>query len=223
MLSLLSQFSNSWISGILISLGLTFFAIIIGGFLAVVLTAIKSYKLPILSQFVDLYLFVVRGTPFLIQLFIIYYGPLQFPSISNSIVAFLFQSAFACALIALAINTSSYTTTLFLGAINNLPKGEVQAAEALGLTKGNIFFSILLPRMFYRVLPAYSNEILMVLKCSALVSSISVLDIMGVTRQVMSFSYEIIPSLAIAGSIYIFISLLIGVSFKYLASKNSYH
>ncbi|TNF69528.1 MAG: ABC transporter permease subunit [Gammaproteobacteria bacterium] len=223
MLSLLSEFSPNWLSGILTTLSLTFAAVIIGAFLAIILTAIKTSKLPIITQLVDLYLFIIRGTPFLVQLFIIYYGPLQFPIITDSPFADIFKSAFVCALIALAINTSSYTTALFIGAINNLPKGEIQAAEALGLKDINIFFSILLPRMFYRILPAYSNEVLMVLKCSALVSSISVLDLMGVTRQVMSFSYEIIPSLIIAGVIYMLIALLINIVFKYWVSKRVYN
>ncbi|MCF6808128.1 ABC transporter permease subunit [Thiotrichales bacterium 19S9-12] len=214
MFSLFSDYSSLWFDGIFNTVLLTFGGILFGGLLAVIFTVVKLYKLPVINQLINAYLFVIRGTPFLVQLFIIYYGPLQFEVFKSSIFSVLLESPLTCALIALSINTSAYTTALFYGAILNLPKGEVSSAEALGLKKITIILKIILPRMFYRVAPAYSNEILMVLKCSALVSSISVLDIMGTARQVMSFSYEVIPSLIIAGIIYVVISVLIHVLFK---------
>lgn len=222
MLELLKEYQSSWISGIEITLLLTVGGVIFGGLLALFLTILKVLKVPVISKLIDLYLFIIRGTPFLVQLYIIYYGPLQFASISHSMIGPLLQSAYFCAFLTLSLNTSAYTTALFYGAIENLPQGEIIAAEALGMRKLSILIKIILPRMFKRILPAYSNEVLMVLKCTALVSSISIMEIMGTTRQVMSDSYEVIPSLLIAGVIYVIISFLIGISFKWFISRNKY-
>lgn len=208
MLTLLTQNSYLWLSGIETTLLLTLGGIVLGGLLSLILTGIKIFKIPVLFTITNLYLFIIRGTPFLVQLYIIYYGQSQL------------NSGYFCALIALAINTSAYTTVLFCGAIENLPKDEMIAANALGMRKTSILFYIIFPRMFKRILPAYLNEILMILKCTALVSSVSILDLMGVTRQVMSSSYKVIPSLIIAGVFYVVMALMI--EFLFSVSKRYY-
>ena len=194
----------------LLTLGSAFFGII----LAIVLTVIKLAKMKVLNSMVDFYLFIVRGTPFLLQLFIIYYGTMQFDFIAHSILAVLFKSAMNCALLALTINTSAYTTVLFVGAIENLPQKEMMAAKSLDISKGNIYKKIILPQIFMKTLPIYGNELIMLMKCSAIVSSITIIDMMGATQQVMAMTYENFPCLIIAAFIYLLSTAIIILPLK---------
>jgi len=214
MYHLINEYAINFISGMGITLLLVITSVVLGLLLAIIFTAIKLFKVPVMTQFIELFLFIIRGTPFLVQLFIIYYGPLQFPWLSHSILAPLFKSVMGCAILALTLNTAGYTTALFYGAAKNLPAGDTLSAKALGLTQSACFFNIILPRLFIRILPAYINEIIMVIKCSTLTSTIAILDLMGVTKQVIANTYQIFPSLIIAGCLYFLLTLLISVSIK---------
>lgn len=167
--------------------------------------------------------FIIRGTPFLVQLFIIYYGPLQFNVLVDSPLAPLFKSAFFCALFALTLNTTAYTTNLFYGAIKNLPKADLEAAAVLALSRWQIFITIIIPRFFVRILPAYTNEVIMILKCTSLVSTISILDLMGVIKQTMATTYQTLNCLAIAGIIYLLITFIISTIGKTLYQRYRCH
>jgi His/Glu/Gln/Arg/opine family amino acid ABC transporter permease subunit len=195
---------------IILTLGSAFFGII----LAVILTAIKMSKSKLFNSMVHFYLFIVRGTPFLLQLFIIYYGIMQFDFIAHTFLATFFKSAMNCALLALTINTSAYTTGLFMGAIENFPKLEMMAAKSLGMSKMNIYKKIILPQIFMKTLPIYGNELIMLMKCSAIVSSITIMDVMGATQQVMAMTYENLPCLIIAALLYLLMTAIIILPLK---------
>ena len=214
MLNLLLDYHQNILQGIGITVLLLVVTVSFGLILSIIFAAIKYFRLPILAPFINLFIFIIRGTPFLVQLFIIYYGPLQFNSFINSPFAPLFKSAFFCALLALILNTTAYTTCLFYGAINNLPKADIRSGEVLALNKTQIFIYIILPRFFVRILPAYTNEVIMILKCTSLVSTISILDLMGVIKQTMAVTYQTINCLAIAGIIYLLITMVISFIFK---------
>lgn len=214
MLTILTNHFQFILSGIGTTVLLLAITIVVGLLLSMTFASIKFYKLPVLTQLVNAIVFVVRGTPFLVQLFIIYYGPLQFNWLSHSWLGIPFKSATFCALLALILNTTAYTSSLFYGAMNNLPKGEIIAAESMGLNRWQTLLNIVIPRFFTRIFPVYINEVIMVLKCTALVSTITILDVMGVLKQLMVQTYQTIPCLLIAGVIYVILTVLLTTGLK---------
>ena len=216
MLTIFASHFHFILSGIGTTLFLLAITIVAGLLLSLTFASIKYYKTPIPVQLVNAIIFVVRGTPFLVQLFIIYYGPLQFSWLSHSWLGIPFKSATFCALLALILNTTAYTSSLFYGAMKNLPKGEIIAAEAMGLNRLQTLRHIIIPRFFTRIFPVYINEVIMVLKCTALVSTITILDVMGVLQQLMVQTYQTIPCLLIAGAIYVILTIALTVGLKFV-------
>ena len=216
-----SIFHGIWVTFYLLAV-----ALVSGLLLSLLFSAIKYYRVCFLYRLVSSFIIFITGTPFLVQLFLIYYGPFQFHWFGQSVFAVPFKSACFCALLALVFNTTAYTTNLFYGALKNIPLIEVYAGESLGLSKGVVYLFILLPRMFTRSFLVYKSEVLMLLKCTALVSTVTVLDLMGVIQQIMNETYQTIPLLIIAGVIYVFISMLLSLCLgligkKYLNHKTS--
>lgn len=168
----------------------------------------------ILKFIIRMFIFFIRGTPLLVQLFLIYYGVAQFEWFRHSIFWFAFRSPMFCAIIALAINTACYTTVLLLGAIHSIPKNEITAAEAIGMSKWLIVRRIMLPRAFRIMLPAYSNEVIMILKSTSLASTITLMDIMGVTQQLISQTYDTGTFYAIGGILYLILNAIIIMLFR---------
>ena len=216
MISIITDNFSSILGGIGTTLFLLFISLCFGLVLSVLFAACKYYRIAVISQFVSVFLFIIRGTPFLVQLFLIYFGPFQFKWFAHSWLGIPFKSATFCALLALVFNTTAYTTSLFYGAMRNLPNEEIAAGSALGLSTWQNYFYILLPRYFLRVLPAYKNETIMLLKCTSLVSTITILDVMGIMRQIMTQTYQTIPCLLIAGAIYLILTLLLNQAMKLL-------
>ena len=214
MLSIFQEHYADILSGVGRTVFLLLVTMLIGVVLSLIFSAIKYYKIPVLRQLVDGIIFFIRGTPFLVQLFIIYYGPLQFSWLEHSVLGIAFKSATFCALLALILNTTAYTSSLFYGAMKNLPKEELVAAEALGMSAWQSLVSIIIPRFFIRIFPIYLNEVIMVLKCTALVSTITILDTMGMLQQIMTQTYQTIPCLLIAGVIYVLLTVSLTGTFK---------
>jgi His/Glu/Gln/Arg/opine family amino acid ABC transporter permease subunit len=219
MLTLLFNNISLYMSGIGMTLSLTLLSALIGLVVALILSYVNVKKTPLLYQIIQLYLFVIRGTPFLLQLFIIYYGLISFNFIAHSIFADLFKSAYACALMALTINTSAYTTVFLSHAIKNINTKEILAAKNLGFTKIDILKSIILPKVMMETLPVYSNELIMLIKCTAITSSITIIDVMGATQQIIGMTYQTIPCLIIAGTIYLLLNVVIVLPSKVLYKK----
>ena len=126
------------------------------------------------------YTFFFRGTPLLVQLFLFYYGLAQFEAVRESIFWPYLREAYWCALLVFALNTGAYTTEILRGAIQAVPRGEVEAAQAIGMSRALMLRRITLPIAYRIALPAYSNEIILMLKGSALASTITLLDLTGI-------------------------------------------
>ncbi|MBY0380149.1 MAG: ABC transporter permease subunit [Burkholderiales bacterium] len=209
------------ISGISMTLGLMFFALVMGLLLALILTIISYSRIRIISMIIYLYTFIIRGSPLLVQIFIIYYGSGQFDFIENSFLWDILKHPFWCAVIALSINSSAYCVVLFRGTINSIPKGEFEACKALGMSRIQMITRVIAGRFIRRVLPAYSNEVVIVLKSTSLASTITIMDLMGVTHEFISDTYATIPYLLIAGICYLLINMIIIRLFRVL--ENSMH
>jgi arginine/ornithine transport system permease protein len=130
--------------------------------------------------------YVIRGTPALVQLFLIYYGLAQFEAVRESFLWPWLSNAWFCAVLAFAINTCAYTTEMIAGAIRATPHGEVEAARSLGMSWPMLMRRIVLPSALRRALPAYSNEVIMMLHATSLASIVTLLDLTGAAREVNS-------------------------------------
>jgi len=201
-------------NGVLTTVLLMILALAIGFILSIFLTLCTYLHIKPLTWLINLYTFFIRGTPLLIQIFLIYYGSSQFIALRMSFWWVLFKHPFGCAVMALAINTSAYSVELFRGAINAIPKGETEACKTLGMSKLQMFSKVILPRAFRMALPAYSNEVIIIMKSTTLASTITLMDLMGVTNKLIAQTYETIPLLCVAGVVYLILNLIIIKSFK---------
>ena len=207
--------------GLLITLVLMLSSLIIGLFLAIVMTMANRSDIYILRKITNIFIFFIRGTPLLIQIFLIYYGIGQFEWIRNSAAWFILREPMACAIIALSFNSACYTAVLLEGAINSVPSNEIAACEAIGMSKWLAFRRIIFPRAFRIALPAYSNEVIMILKGTSLASTITLLDLMGVTQQLIAQTYQTVEFYLVAGVMYLLINSIISYIFTKLFIKKS--
>lgn len=146
------------LKGLHTSLTLTVAALIVALVLSLLLTVILTLKTPILTPLVKIYVTLFTGTPLLVQIFLIYYGPGQFPAIRDYPWLWnLLSQPWLCAMIALALNSAAYTTQLFYGAVRAIPAGQWQSCEALGMSRRQTL-RILLPFAFKRALSSYSTK-----------------------------------------------------------------
>ncbi|WP_045463568.1 ABC transporter permease [Vibrio hyugaensis] len=156
------------------------------------------------------FIYFFRGTPLLVQLYLIYYGMDQFFPVKGT----LWEHAWFCALVAFVLNTSAYTAEIIRGAINGLPKGEVEAAKAYGMSKFMTYRRIILPSALRRALPAYSNEVIFMLHGSAVAGIITIMDLTGAARLVNSRYYAPFESFLTAGLFYMGLTFIILWCFK---------
>jgi arginine transport system permease protein len=196
-------------SGLLTTLELMLFSLIFGLTLAIALTFVSQSKYLLLRWPVDIFIFFIRGTPLLVQIFLLYFGLAQFHVLRHGIFWPIISQPFACAVAAFSLNTCAYTIVLLRGAIQSVPRGEVLACQALGMTSFMMLRRVIFPRAFRLVLPAYSNEVIMILKGTTLASTITVMDLMGVTNQLIAQTYQTIPLLLLAGAIYLVVNLIV--------------
>jgi His/Glu/Gln/Arg/opine family amino acid ABC transporter permease subunit len=209
------------LSGCLITLILMFCSVSFGFVLALFFTKCSLSRFSLLRKGVDFIVFFVRGTPLLVQIFLIYYGPAQFTFAEGSPLWFMLRSPMTCAIIAFSLNSACYTTVLMQGVIQSVPKNEILAAYALGMSKWLIMRRVIFPHAFRLFLPLYSNEIMIVLKGTSLASTITLLDLMGVTQKLIGETYETMPFYLLAGVIYLMINLVIMSLFKWLRLRSN--
>ena len=202
---MLQDYFNVIAQGIPTSLLLTFVALTVAFFLALLLTFLLSMENAFIKGAINLFLTLFTGTPLLVQFFLIYAGPGQFQWIVDSPLWALLSNAWFCAMLALALNSTAYTTLLFHGAVKAIPKGQWETCAALGLSRLQTL-KILVPYALKRALPSYSNEIILVFKGTSLASTITIMDIMGYARQLYGTEYDALSIYGMAGVIYLMIT-----------------
>lgn len=196
------------LEGTLLSLELVFISLLIGGVISIPLALMRVSQSPLLRSLPLAYTFFFRGTPLLVQLFLFYYGLAQFEAVRESIFWPFLREAYWCALTVFALNTGAYTTEILRGAIQAVPEGEIEAAEAIGMSRPLMFRRITLPLAYRIALPAYSNEIILMLKGSALASTITLLDLTGMARTIIARTYMPVEVFFAAGCIYLLLTFL---------------
>jgi len=186
----LITYSDRFAAGTWTTIELLVLASIMGLLLAVPLALARVSPNPLLSMPAYGYIYAFRGTPLLVQLFLIYFGLGQFEAVREGPLWPVLSSAWWCGLIGLTLNTTAYVAEILRGGILAVPHGEIEAAQAMGMSKALAYRRIILPKAFRIAWPAYGNEVILLLKGSALVSTITVFDLMGVTRTVFSRTYS---------------------------------
>lgn len=207
-----------YFNGTLVTLKLLLASLALGLITAVPLAVLRASSNPWLSRPVWLFTYVFRGTPLLVQLFLIYYGLAQFSWMRESALWPMFASAWFCAMLAFAVNTCAYTTEIIAGALSATSHGEVEAATAMGMSPATLYRRILLPSALRRSLPAYSNEVIMMLHGTSLASIVTLLDITGAARDVNSRFYLPFEAFITAAGFYLVLTFIL-VSFFHLAEK----
>ncbi|MCQ9617635.1 ABC transporter permease subunit [Paenalcaligenes niemegkensis] len=161
----------------------------------------------LISSFAFGYSTVFRGTPLLVQLFILYYGIGTLDFIRHSpTLWWLFNDGAKCAILAIALNSGAYISEVFRGGFQSVPVGQVEAAKAIGMSPWKRFHRITFPLAIRQALPAYSNEIVLVIKGTSLASTIAVMELTGYAKRLMNQNYAIIETFVIAGLLYLLIN-----------------
>lgn len=181
----------------------------VGLIFAIPLAVLRTSKNILISGPINAYTYFFRGTPLLVQMFLIYYGMGQFEFVKTSFLWTFFREAYFCALFAFTLNTCAYTIEIIRGAIENTPHGEVEAAKAAGMSSYLRFTRIILPSSFRRALPTYGNEIIFMLHGSSLASVITIIDITGAARIINSRYYSPYEAYLTAGAFYLTITFIL--------------
>ncbi|PLR41294.1 arginine transporter permease subunit ArtM [Chimaeribacter californicus] len=196
------------LKGLHTSLTLTVASLIAALVLSLLFTLVLSLKTAVLSPLVRVYITLFTGTPLLVQIFLIYYGPGQFPSIQHYPWLWnLLSQPWLCAVLALSLNSAAYTTQLFYGAVRAIPAGQWQSCEALGMSKMQSL-RILLPFAFKRALSSYSNEVVLVFKSTSLAYTITLMEVMGHSQLLYGRTYDVMVFGA-AGIVYLCVNGLL--------------
>ncbi len=191
--------------GLQVCLTLLVLSVATGFVLSLPLAVARVSARPWLSGPVWGFTYVVRGTPLLVQLFLVYYGLAQFESVRDSVAWPLLREAWFCAWLAFALNTTAYTTEIFAGALRATPAGEVEAARAYGLSGFRLYRRILLPSALRRALPQYGNELVSTLHATSIVSTVTLVDVTRVARDV--YANHLLPLEAFGMAAVIYFSL----------------
>lgn len=210
----LLRLAGKLIDGLWITLLLLIASMLIGNALAVPVALLRVSRQPWLKWPAYLYILVMRGTPLIVQMYLIYYGLAQFPEIRKSFLWPILRDPVNCAIISLSLNTAAYSGELLRGAIQAVPLGVKEAAAALGLSRRHAFWLVTLPTAIRTVLPSLANETVLLLKASAIVFTITVHDIMGAANAVRSQTFRVYEPLIMAGILYLILTFLIARSFR---------
>jgi polar amino acid transport system permease protein len=182
-------------AGLIVTFKIVIISMIIGALIAYPMAMMRMSKNRIVSGFAFAYIYFFRGTPLLAQVFLVYYGIGAFlgdyrPFLEDNNLWWFFREAFYYVLLAFALNTGAYQAEILRGGINSVPKGQIEAGEALGLTRSVIFRKIVLPQALIIALRPFGNELILMIKASAVASIVTVLDVMGATKLAFSRSYD---------------------------------
>jgi arginine/ornithine transport system permease protein len=199
-----------YVDGLWTTVWLVATALVIGLCVAIPLAVARNSENYLLSLPSWGFIYFFRGTPLLVQLYLIYYGMDQFFPVKDT----LWENAWFCALVAFVLNTSAYTAEIIRGAINGLPRGEVEAAKAYGMSTWKTYRRIILPSALRRALPAYSNEVIFMLHGSAVAGIVTIMDLTGAARLVNSRYYAPFESFLAAGMFYMALTFIILWCFK---------
>ena len=195
-----------------------FFGLFIGLFFAI----LRLSKNIFINKFAYGYSYVFRGTPLLVQIFIIYFGLGQIEYLRSTFLWIILKQPYWCAIIAFTLNTGAYTSEILRSAFQTIKPGIIEAGKSLGVSKKTIFYKIQIPIAIRQSLPAYGNEIILMMKGTSLASTVTLMDLTGVAKYIISTTFKPIEVFIVAGSIYLFMTFCFHILIKYFEKKYSF-
>ncbi len=206
----------------LVTLKLLSLSLIFGLILGLFFAILRLNKNIFVNRFSYVYSYIFRGTPLLVQIFIIYFGLGQIEFLRSSFLWIILKEPYWCAIIAFSLNTGAYTSEILRSAFETINKGFIEAGDSLGISKKIIFYKIQIPIAIRQSLPAYGNEIILMLKGTSLASTVTLMDLTGVAKYIISTTFKPIEVFIVAGGIYLFMTFIIHNFIRYLEKKYSY-
>lgn len=204
--SLVTDFIPFLLQASVVTLEITVCSLALGLVLGLIFCLMKISKIAPLVWISDFYIWVIRGTPMLVQLFLVYFG---LPQIGIEL------SPFVSSVIALGINAGAYIAEIYRGGIMSIPKGQMEAAESLGMSYGTIMRRIILPQAFRVTIPALGNQAISMLKDSSLASLVTVSELLMVSQRFAATNYAFIEFYIAASVLY----LIMTTFFQFLLNK----
>ncbi len=182
----------------------------IGFLIATGVALMRTSPNPIFAGTAYGFVYLFRSTPLLVQIFLIYYGSGQFRPALDSVGLWpFFREAWFCALLALALNTGAYTSEIIRGGIQSVHVGQIEAAKAVGMSGLDTFRQIVFPQALRQALPAYGNEIILMVKSTSLASTITILEVTGQAKKMIASTFQPVEIFIIAGGIYLTLNFII--------------
>jgi octopine/nopaline transport system permease protein len=198
------------LTGVPLTLNLAFASVALGAVLAMLLAVMRMSGVGALDWLARAYVFVFRGTPLLVQIFLIYYGLGQFrPTLQAWGLWVFFREPYWCALTALTLNTAAYASEIIRGGLQSVPHGQVEAARACGMSPLLLFRRITFPIAVRQALPGYGNEIILMVKATSLASTITMMELTGIAHKLISQSFRAIEIFIVAGAIYLALNFIV--------------
>mgnify|MGYP003685633905 CR=1 FL=1 len=205
-----------------VTLKLLSVSLMAGLFIGLLFAILRLSKNSFINRFAYAYSYIFRGTPLLVQIFIIYYGLGQVEYFRSTFLWVIFKEPYWCAIIAFALNTGAYTSEILRSAFQTIKPGIIEAGKSLGISNKIIFYKIQIPVAIRQSLPAYGNEIILMMKGTSLASTVTLMDLTGVAKYIISTTFKPIEVFIVAGGIYLFMTFLIHNLIKYLERKYSF-
>ena len=210
------------LSASLITLKLLSVSLIVGLFIGLLFAILRLNKNIFINKFAYAYSYLFRGTPLLVQIFIIYYGLGNIEYLRTTVLWVILKEPYWCAIIAFSLNTGAYTSEILRSAFQTIKPGIIEAGKSLGIQSKIIFYKIQIPIAIRQSLPAYGNEIILMLKGTSLASTVTLMDLTGVAKYIISTTFKPIEVFIVAGGIYLFMTFVIHNVIKFLEKKYSY-
>ena len=207
------------LSAAAITLKLLSVSLIIGLFIGLFFAILRINKNIFISKFAYGYSYVFRGTPLLVQIFIIYFGLGQIEYLRSTVLWVVLKEPYWCAIIAFALNTGAYTSEILRSAFQTIKPGTIEAGKSLGISNKVIFYKIQIPIAIRQSLPAYGNEIILMMKGTSLASTVTLMDLTGVAKYIISTTFKPIEVFIVAGGIYLFMTFIIHNFIKLLEKR----
>ena len=206
----LAQTLSTLLTGVPLTLQLAGSAVAIGAVFALLLAAMRLSGVPALDWVARAYVFVFRGTPLLVQIFLIYYGLGQFrPSLQALGLWSFFREPYWCALAALTLNTAAYSSEIIRGGLLSVPFGQVEAGRACGMSRGLLLRRIVAPIALRQALPGYGNEVILMVKATSLASIVTMMEVTGLAHRLISQTFRAVEIFLVAGFVYLALNFLV--------------
>ena len=195
----------------------------LGFVLALLFALARVSKIALLSRTIASYIFIIRGTPLLVKIYLIYFGLGSVKFIRESFLWYALKEPFWCGVIALTINTVAYGAEIFRGGIQSIEKSQVESGLSLGFGRFLLLRKVILPIAIRKVLPSYGNELILMVKATSLVSLTTYMEMTGIARKIMAKTFAPVEAFIAAGILYLFLNFLMVQFVKYLEWKYNPH